>query len=257
VQLISPEQGAPNLEDVVRDLERRWGLCLVSFLPAGARLAVDAMQRRVRALLGAEAGGPEPPLEFYDLDHLHCTHFTFRRASAGGPVKGADVLGHRQTDIDAFVRTIVEAVAETSALPARLDHLSMGRDGRSLTLLGQCVAGPSSDARHRMLSTLYERLTPNFNLQPRPHDAKPDEYHKLQVRFAFLKRALQDYASFRRQYCPMQFEPIEFALDTAAIVHHRNRLLRPPQEGMVTIELGGLQRRSQPERDLARDLHLL
>src|SRR5690349_8282047 len=78
----------------VKDLERRWGLTLVSFVPSGSAAPLLRVQRLVQKMLDDHlvVRPDEPLVEFYDVEQLHSTHLTLTRSSARGPVRLADFV---------------------------------------------------------------------------------------------------------------------------------------------------------------------
>src|SRR3954468_17275332 len=114
----------------VKDLERRWGLTLVSFVPTGSAAPLVRLQQQVRAMLDRHLVVPpdEPVMEFYDVEQLHCTHLTLTRSSAWGPVRVADFVksGIDPQDLSTIVARETEGLGN---ITVRLDRLVLSDDG--------------------------------------------------------------------------------------------------------------------------------
>jgi hypothetical protein len=226
---------------IVRDLEPRWGLTLVSFLPGKPAEAVRGIQQRLEELGSAlypSSDEDGPLMQLYATAQLHCTHLTLTRSDPWGPIRLQDFVKPQSDPL--FLFTIVARIAAAvGPINVRLDSLEMSDDRVGLRLNGQCSSIESLARRAALLRTANTELERHFNLSRRPWDTDPTEHGNVHVRIGFLKRRPSSYADFRRAALALKFEPIEAELRDISIVHHRFRSLLFPQQGLVTRPLGG------------------
>jgi len=225
---------------IVRDLEKRWGLTLVSFLPRDACARVLALQQEISRLAYGPAPGPtvgEPAIEFYDQNHLHCSHFTLTRSSAWGPVRLEEFI-KPDSDIRQLLTILCNAASLSAPIQVRLDRLRASEGKNSIVLLGSCTPA-TAPVRSALLSSLNQRLPEFFNISSRRADRDPEKYAEVHCRPAFFKRPIADFSEFARRLASLQFPPIECRFLEVSLVHHRYRSLAPPQEGILHIPLGG------------------
>jgi hypothetical protein len=222
----------------VKDLERRWGLTLVSFVPSGSAAPLLRLQRLVQGMLNRrpEARLDEPLAEFYDIPQLHCTQLTLTRSSARGPVRLTDFVKpgvHPQQLCDILAR-------ETQGLgdiTIRLDRLDLSDNG--FQLLGRCADEDSTARRFTLLERLNSQLPRYFNLSRRPWDTDPARHAFVHLRLGFVKRPSSDYQALVADVARSSIDPITLTLTEITLVHHRYRSLRGPHAGSLGFPLSG------------------
>jgi hypothetical protein len=266
VPQINPFTKKDTLLTVVKDLETRWGLTLVSFLPKQAQGQIKLLESKIKDLPSVpkvtkqEKLSPtstiDPPIEFYGLHHLHCTHYTLTRSTGWGPVCTQRFLkdGHKLVELFEIIH---DNTSRMPSIEARLDKLRMN-NGRQIILFGRCSDETSVDTRRDLLKSLNTNLAKGFDISPRDYDKDPSKFHKLHCRIGFLKRPMPDYRSFADDFNNLiwRFTPISFTLKSVTIVHHRNRLLRPPHEGCFSFPLGKDISQKVTAHDFERKLNL-
>lgn len=221
----------------VNDLERRWGLSLVSFVPSGSAAPLLRLQQLVQKMLDRHlvVGPDEPLVEFYDVEQLHCTHLTLTRSSAWGPVRLADFV---KPGIDPQLLCDILA-RETEGLgniTVRLDRLNLSDNG--FNLLGGCV-DDSAGHRFRLLERLNTHLPHYFNLSRRAWDTDPAQYGVVHMRLGFVKRPCGDYETLVAEVARSPIDPITLSFPDVTLVHHRYRSLRAPHAGSLRFPLSG------------------
>lgn len=245
------------LEAVVKNLEPRWGLTLVSFLPPAAHRRLLVLQgelaRRWQPIPETERRKSDPAFSFYGPEHFHITHLTLRRSNAWGPVTLAEFVRPERGLYELFER-VAEATGAIQPLTVVLDRLVLGRDGLSLVLLGYCAGEQSKGWRVALLGELNRSLREPFFVESRSWDDEPEQYHRVHCALGILKRPPGPYAAFRDYLARLTFEPVVGTLDTVSLVHHRFRSLAPPQEGQVDFRLG--EAASMGEGEFASRLNL-
>lgn len=223
----------------VKDLEKRWGLTLVSFLPR-------AVQKRIQSLQGAISTFPylscppaEPEVQFYAPEHLHCTHLTLMRSNAWRPVRDREFV-RSSHQLSELFDVIHHNSSKMKPLSATLDNLVMSKDGVSIVLTGACSDAESRKDRTTLLRNLNNELESRFHLSTRPWDRDESKFHTLHCRIGFLKRQLEVYPAFlgALQELAGQLDPISFSFEVVVLVHHRRRSLEPPHEGEFEFPLG-------------------
>src|SRR4051812_40981482 len=114
----------------VKDLERRWGLTLVSFVPGRSAAPLLRVQQLVRKMLDRPpvVGPDEPLVEFYDVEQLHCTQLTLTRSSARGPVRLAEFV-KPGVDPQRLCDILARATGGLGAITVRLDRLVLSDNG--------------------------------------------------------------------------------------------------------------------------------
>lgn len=223
----------------VRDFERRWGLTLVSFLPSDEAPKVKSLQATISRVLDGlpQSQQAEPTIEYYDTDHLHCTHMTLRRSSAWGPVREVDLVREDASFSD-FFHLLRDTSLALEPITIVLDKLDVNASGLGLLLIGRTDDQTPAGARERLLSRLNADLPRILNLSIRPGDDNPANFHEVHCRLGFFKRPIQNHVSFVEQLREATFRPMRVQLESIALVHHRNRMLRPPHQGCVELPLG-------------------
>lgn len=236
---IDPFSRRETLLTLVKDMEKRWGLSLVSFLPQPTQECVALLQKEISRLAYTNAYPLDPSIELYGLPHLHCTHLTLARSNAWGPIMAQDFVkpGHHLIELFEIIQ------ANTSEIPTinvKLNALRMSPDGLGLILVGRCADadGASANGRRRLLEKLNEDLPRAFNLSRRSRDRDRSRYDRLHCRLGFLKRPIEDYAVFAEEVRRIAFAPISVAIREVTLVHHRYRSLLGPSEGEFRFPLG-------------------
>lgn len=246
------------LEETVKNLEQRWGLTLISFLPEDAQRRVRQLQCEVGRLWDSKDDGLRESrmyVSFYEPEHFHCTHVTFTRSDPRGPVRVGTFVkdGHRQYEL--FL-AILEVTLKLAPIEVKLDRMVVAHDGLGIILLGQCEGEDSVRGRQFLLEQLNRSLPQSFNLSSRGWDTDPSKFHEIHCAIGYLKRPpSQGYNAFVEHIKGIRFEPFVFTLDSVALVHHRYRSLALPQEGMVTFPLG--KKVDMTEAEFAHYLNLI
>lgn len=231
---------------IVKNLEKRWGLSLVSFLPAGAQEEITRIQAQISKVVDASTGAAEqeePYIEFYNRGQLHSTHLTLTRSSPHGPVRANRFVkpGHHLFELFEAIQGITSRI---KPIEVKLDSLEMTYDGLGFLLLGRCASEESGQHRESLLRTLNQALAHASHLSRRPWDTDADKYRDLGCRIGFLKRPPpQGYSAFVAHIDAIKIKPIAFKLESVTLVHHRYRTLAFPQEGSFEFQLGqGVER---------------
>lgn len=224
----------------VRDLERRWGLTLLSFLPSAIHGSVRSVQDKLLSLAypnheHIERRG-EPTIELYSGHQLHCTHLTLKRSSAWGPVRKTDLVKPGRDLFDLY-ETILEIASTTSPMDVELTRVKVFGQDNSILLLGQCTS-ESATVREALLSGLNSRLPESLDLSTKQWNTDPAKYMQLHCRLGFVKRPLLQAEEFSNGVNSIDLPTLTCTFDHIALVHHRYRSLAAPQEGLVTFRLG-------------------
>jgi len=257
-------KGAPfskkeTLFPIVKDMERRWGLTLASFLPPDAQEQVESLQEKVKKIAygNTRPADPsiEPSIEFYKPSHLHCTHYTLTRSNAWGRVRIQDFVksGHNLFELFEIINEITTQIPFINVL---FSTLMFSFEGIGIALLGECSDVASVENRRKLLGYLNGHLKGAFNIDPRSWDRDPSKYHLLHCQIGFLKRPIENFDIFAEKVCTMDFDPITFTVTDVAIVHHLYRSLSAPPEGVFSIPLGLDQRNIISKNDFIRKLNL-
>ncbi len=236
ISKIDPFSNADTLLTIVKDMERRWGLTLVSFLPASAQERVALLQKRISRLAYRDVRPGNPSIEFYQHSHLHCTHVTLKRSSAWGPVMERSFVreGHNLLELFKIIHRITSQIPFISV---EFDTLQMSPDGLGIVLVGRCSDDESTEFRGLLLDGLNNALSEGFILDRRPWDTDPSKYHMLHCRIAFLKRPLENYEKFTEHVLAEKLH-IRFVMKEIHLIHHQYRSLLPPHQGEFTFPLG-------------------
>jgi len=225
----------------VKDLERRWGLTLVSFVPGGSAAPLLRLQQLVQRMLDRHLGvrPDEPMVEFYDVEQLHCTHLTLTRSSALGPVRLADFV-KPGIDPQQLCDILARETEGLGNITVRLDRLVLSDNG--FALLGGCADEDSVGRRFRLLERLNTQLPRCFNLSRRAWDTDPTRHGFVHMRVGFVKRPCSDYESLVAEVARSSIEPITLSFADVTLVHHRYRSLRAPHAGSLRFPLDGRAR---------------
>lgn len=232
-----------TLSAIVKSLERRWGLTLVSFLPPVAQAQIIELQGCISGLWDKRPGENNirhgrPYIEFYEPEQFHCTHLTLRRSDPSGPVLATVVLKGK-SDLYQMFTEIHKVTSQIGPIQAVLDRLRITKDGYGLILLGECVGDASIKARTSLLKALNKSLSELFDITIRDWDNDASKFHSVHASLGYLKREPpQGYGDFVKQIESLRFEPMLFDLQTVTLVHHRYRTLAFPQEGYIDFPLG-------------------
>jgi hypothetical protein len=223
-------------EVLVKDLERRWGLTLVSFVPAGSVAPLVRVQQRVQQMLDHDSAvrREEPSAEFYDVEQLHCTHLTLTRSSAWGPVRLADFV-KPHVDPQQLCDILARETDGLGDITVNLDRLALSDNG--FVLFGSCADDASAGRRLRLLERLNAELPRHFNLSRREWDTDPARHRFVHLRLGFVKRPRGDHASLVAEVARLAIGPVTLTFGEVALVHHRYRSLRPPHAGSLRFPL--------------------
>ncbi|MCE7923478.1 MAG: hypothetical protein DYG98_10500 [Haliscomenobacteraceae bacterium CHB4] len=230
-----------NTEGVIKNLEIRWGLTIVSFIPEKAQRKLISLQHEVASILSKDK---EPVrtsrhyISYYRPEQFHCTHFTLTRSDPGGAVSKKSLFKSAFNESDLF--GLLKSIA--TVLPPfqiELNRISLGKDGLGIILTGQCTDIVSIQTRTAMLEQLKHSLPEMMNISSRSWDQDSSRFHEVHCAIGYIKRVLPiDTEIFQQEVQSIKFEPIVFLLDTITLVHHRFRSLMFPQEGIVHFTLG-------------------
>jgi hypothetical protein len=224
----------------VKDLERRWGLTLVSFLPSGSAAPLLRLQQLVQKILDRHLVRPNEPLvEFYDVEQMHCTHLTLTRSSAWGPVRLADVV-KPGTDPQQLCNILARETEGLGNITVSLDRLVLSDNG--FLLVGGCADEDSVGRRFRLLERLNTQLPGYFNLSRRAWDTDPAQHGFVHMRVGFVKRPCSDYASLVAEVARSSIDPITLSFADVTLVHHCHRSLLAPHAGSLRFPLNGRAR---------------
>ena len=225
----------------VKDLERRWGLTLVSFVPSGSAAPLLRLQELVQKMLDRHlAVRPDEPLvEFYDAEQLHCTQLTLTRSSAWGPVRLADFV-KPGIDPQQLCNILARETEGLGNITVRLDRLVLSENG--FQLFGACADEDSVGRRFRLLERLNTQLPCYFNLSRRAWDTDPARHGFVHMRLGFVKRLCSDYESLVAEVARSSIEPITLSFADVTVVHHRYRSLLAPHAGSLRFPLNSRAR---------------
>ncbi len=231
-----------TLSAIVKNMERRWGLTLVSFFPPEVQEYVVQLQHKVSKLFGGHGKDSirrgRLYIEFYQPQQFHCTHLTLTRSDPSGPVKAETFLKEKNCLFELF-RIIHSITSQTQPIKVVFDRLTMAHDGLGIILLGECADEDSIGCRQTLLENLNQNLPKFFSLSRRSWDIDPSKYHKLHSSLGYLKRSPpQGYITFADDIKRIGFDPLSFAFKDVTLVHHSYRTLAFPQEGSITFPLG-------------------
>lgn len=247
-----------TLSAIVKNMERRWGLTLVSFLPPEARERLLQLQGRISRPWDGKAEDRLSQgrfyLELYQPRQLHCTHLTLTRSDPGGPVK-AETFVKEGRHLFQLFETIHELTSQSRPFQVRLDCLRIAPGGLGIVLLGECIDDESPGYRQFLLSELNRTLPGRFNVSMRDWDTDPSEFHRLHCTLGYIKRPLpQGYGPFAERIEGIELSPLSFTLKDVTLIHHKQRTLAFPQEGSVDFPLG--KRVDLSEDEFIRQLNL-
>jgi hypothetical protein len=213
---------AARIQDAVKkNTGQRWGLTLVSFLPAAARDAVAGLQNDLHDLTRKKGW----EMEFYDPSHLHTTQLIIARSQAEGPIDYEDFF-RNPFGLDDLAASIDHAVAARGEpWRASFNRLIVGTDSIAITLEG-ALDQESVASRNAMRQHLISALNAISNYDEK-HTTKHWDGRKIYCTIGYLKEAMpeEEYAAFSRFVQELRFPPLEFTLETVSLVHHQYRTL--------------------------------
>lgn len=247
-----------TLEGIVRNLEQRWGLTIVSFLPQNAQARVRELQHKLGKLWDSKNNDLRESrvyISFYEPDHFHCTHLTLTRSDPRSPVRLGTFVkeGHRQYEL---FKMILEVTSQLAPIKVKLDRMVVAHDGLGVILLGECVDEGSVRQRQLLLEKLNKSLPESFNVSSRTWEVDSSKFHQIHCAIGYLKRPPpQGYNTFVEYVMGIRCEPFVFTLESVALVHHRYRSLALPHEGMVSFPLG--KKVDMTEDEFAHSLNLV
>jgi hypothetical protein len=247
-----------TLSEVVKNLEKRWGLTLVSFLPSEAQEQVREVQNAVaqvwKKLIPDDSCQARACIKFYEPDHFHCTHFTLKRSNPVGQVKAANFLkkGHKMFELFEIIDRVTSRI---QPINVRLDRMTLIDSGLGIILVGECEDKESARYRQSLLEDLNRHLPEAFIICKRKMDSKTSQFLKLHCTLGYFKRPMhKKYQQFVENVKNHKFNSAKFRLESVDLVHHRYRSLEFPQEGIVSFPLGSTVKLT--ENEFARNLNL-
>jgi hypothetical protein len=254
----APDALDTTVAALVKNMERRWGLTLVSFVPPEAQERLLDVQRHIAGLGGAEAQAGlragRPYLEFRQPAQFHTTQFTLTRSDPAGPIRAAAFVKPGASLYQLF-SIINDISGRTAPFQVRLDRLEVAYDGLGLVLLGEAADAGSRQTRQALLRALNQSLPRHFNISHRRWDADPSAFHKLHCTLGYLKRRPpQGYSAFVHGVEHGAFDALTFSVNDVTLVHHTSRSLAIPSQGAVTFPLGETIPMSEDEFSAALNL---
>jgi len=231
-----------TLLGIVKNLEKRWGLTLVSFLPSDAQERLVQLQYEISKLWNGQSDDTmreaRPYIIFYEPWQFHCTHLTLTRSTPKGPIQRKTLVreGHHLSELFGQIH---EVTSRIHPINVKLDRMRISHDRLGIVLLGECSDDVSTKYRERLLAELNESLVESFDISRRNWDADPAQFRKFHCTLGYLKRPVpQTHHVFVEEIQSIRFSPINFTLESVSLVHHRYRSLAYPQEGEVDFPLG-------------------
>jgi len=231
-----------TLLEIVKNLEKRWGVTLVSFLPSDAQERIVQLQYEISKLWNGQIDDAmreaRPYVKFYEPRQFHCTHLTLTRSTPKGPIQREAFVreGHHLSELFGKIHRVTSQI---HPINVELDHMRISHDRLGIILLGECSDDISAKYRERLLVELNESLIESFDISLRSWDSDPSQFHKFHCALGYLKRPVpQTYQVFVEEIKSIKFPPITFTLESVSLVHHRYRSLAYPQEGEVDFPLG-------------------
>ena len=223
---------------LVKNLERRWGLSLVSFLPRAAAVECVGIQKEISAwcshLQEDNLREGRGFVEFQDCTQLHCTHLTMRRSDPRGPVLLGDLLKDDRGLAEVFdaIRGVTPRV---EPIEVEFDRMVVRKDGLGIIALGRCLGNQSKTSRAVLIGQLVKTLEDICNLELRSWDKK--NYASVHCALGFVKRPLECSRSLWNLKLAREVG-IQCVFPDVTLVHHKHRTLLFPQEGLFTFPLG-------------------
>ena len=231
-----------TLSEIVKNLEYRWGLTLVSFLPADIKNEIHQIQVRLSNLCTDQNDpglrGGRTTFSFYNFENCHCTHFTITRSDPKGPVRKKAIVKNDRSLIE-LLHIMKQATANIGPMTIEMNRICLSRDMLGIVLTGHCKDEQSIEYRCKLLNELNKSLPEVLNVYTRSWDRDPAQFSKIHCAIAYIKRPPpNEFSAFQQQINQIEFNPIQFTIKDIDIVHHSRRSLAFPQEGRVTFRLG-------------------
>lgn len=227
---------------LVKQLEKRWGLALVSFLAPEAGSHLHRIQEQIaRALLPTSKNAIRDInhyVDLYGVGHLHCTHLTLARSDPKGPVLLGDFVkpGHILDELFCILRDLA---LTTPPIDATLTKLKLRSEGLALVLFGKCSDG-SAPVRRQLIKSLLDQLPKGFNADPRKWESDLSKCGNIHCCLGYIKRPLDEVdAALEAKIEGIQFKPVQLQFDNLTLVHYKRRSLVEPHEGSCRFTLGG------------------
>jgi len=230
----------PVLDEIIKNLERRWGLTLASFLPPEAQACMQVWQMAIARLWGegdAVIRRSREWIEYADSMQLHCTQCTLTRSDPGGPVSAAVFIkpGRQLQDVLHAIDDITSQIAPFKVVLTRL-----ALNGAIFTAWGETIDEPARKQREQLLRGFAKHLPDYCNVRMREWDTDSAKYGDIHCSIAALKRQPpQEYQSLVNNVAGiagLQCDP--FTIAGVTLVHHRMRTLAFPQQGSWYFPFG-------------------
>ncbi|MDY6989535.1 MAG: hypothetical protein SWQ30_15925 [Thermodesulfobacteriota bacterium] len=228
--------------EIIKNLEKRWGLTLVSFLPAPAQERIFQLQYEISKLWNGQGEDAmrevRPYVVFHEAGNLHCTHLTLARSTPKGPIKRAAFVreGHHLSELFTQIHRIT---SEIECINVVLSGMRISSGDLGIVLLGKCSENISANYRRRLLAELNRTLPGSFDVGFRSWDSDSSSFHILHCALGYLKRPRAEQQKVLLKHIEnIRFAPINVCLDSISVIHHRYRSLAYPQEGEVRFPLG-------------------
>jgi hypothetical protein len=240
------------LSSIVKSLENRWGLTIVSFLPTQVQQELVSLQSQISNMANSFAQKDDIRegrkfIEIYPPEQFHCTHFTLTRSDPSGPVRKSDILKSNANLYDMY-KAVARIASQTGPITVVLNQIAPTMDGLGIVLLGKCQDDVSAQNRIFLIGELNTSLAKSFALSSRSWDSDQTKFKYVHCSLGYLKaEPPQGYREFVSRIEKIKFEPIKFSLQSISLVHHRFRTLRFPQEGHVDFQLGDSSEISESE----------
>ena len=143
-----------TLAEIVKNLEKRWGLTLVSFLPPDAQKHLKQLQLHLSKLIcGPNRNDIDQAricIKLYEPEQFHCTHFTFRRSDPIGAVK-AKIFVKKNQDLFELFEIVGRLTSQLQPIEIKLDHLLLVDNGLGIIQVGSCRNEISLSPAQRLL----------------------------------------------------------------------------------------------------------
>ena len=174
-----------TLSAIVKNMEKRWGLTLISVLPPDAQARVEQLQQEISKIWGSYGEDSirrgRLYVEFYQPQQFHCTHLTLIRSDPSGPIRANTFVkkSHNLFELFEIIHRITSQIPQP--IKIELDHMKVSRDGH-IMILGKCKDECSARYRMALLESLNQALPESFILSRRSWDTDTSKYHKLHCR---------------------------------------------------------------------------
>ncbi|MBR8843421.1 MULTISPECIES: hypothetical protein [unclassified Pseudoalteromonas] len=230
-----------SVENIIQNLEKRWGLSIASFLQREDISKVQSEVNRFFEYLGGLSKSISSDrmkyFEFLSPEQLHVTHITLCRSSPTGPIQKEKLLtpGH---SIKEIAQKVSDASTNIDGIKVCMDRLGVSEDGTDLFVEGRLISTTSTyhDKFIQPVSNSFDSISRLRSRKP-----KIEENHiLLHCTVAFLKRKLPfSYEKYLKSINSYSFDCFEINLNNICLVHHRYRSFMKPHEGIARFYLGG------------------